>query len=456
VKVNVERLPESRVQLDIEIDAERLEKSLNSAYKRVAGKARIPGFRPGKAPRPIVERLIGREGLIREALDTLVPDVYNEAIEAESVEAVAQPDLEILEIEPVRFKATVAVRPTVELGDYKSVRVTREPVEVTGELVEEQILGVRRRLATHVPVERPVQWDDILIADVFAEVDAEPFVEDNDAEFVLREGQTLLLPGLSEQFVGMTRGEEKTCDLPIPEDFQVERFQGKTATLKITLKEVKEEQLPDEDEELAQQVDEKYETMDALREAIREDIQRHLDRDADAKLQQEALDKMVEVAALEYPRVYVEREIDGLINETLGNNRQNYLDYLSRLGQSETDYRATVAEAAERRVRRSLVLGALSEAEAVEVTDAEVDAELDKLVAPAGEDAGRLRELFASAEGAATIRRNLVTERTLERLRAIATADGGAPAPAQATTEKPKTARSKSSKAKTPKAEVPE
>lgn len=425
MKVTLERLPESRVLLDIEVDPERLEKSLESAYRRVANKARIPGFRPGKAPRPIVERMVGREGLIREALDDLVPDVYNEVLEQEQVQAVDQPELEMVAFDPVHFKATVPVRPTVELNDYKDVRVEREDVEVTGEMVDEQIDTLRRRYATQVPVERPIQWGDVVIADVESTVDDEPFVEDRDAEFPVREDAPLLVEGLNEVFLGMSPGDEKEVDLPLPDDFQVERLQGKTAHFKLSVKDVKEEQLPELDDDFAQEVNpEEFPTFAALRERIETDLRKSYEQAADAKLQQAALDQMVEQATLEFPRVFVEREIDGLVRENLGNDREQYSAYLSRIGQTEEVFRDTMRETAEQRVRRSLVLSALTDAEGIEVTDADVEAELDRLVEPAGEEAGRLRELFASEDGSSTIRRNLLSEKTLARVREIATLDG--------------------------------
>ncbi len=424
MKVTRERLPESRVLLDIEVDPERLEKSLDAAYKRVASKAQVPGFRPGKAPRRVVERMVGRESLIREALDQLVPDVYNEALEQEDVHAVDQPELEIVELDPPHFKATVPVLPTVELNNYRDIRVEREAVEVTEEMVNEQIEMLRQRYATQVPVERPVGWGDIVIADVSASVDDEPFVEDNDAEFTLREGETLFIEGLAEAFYGMGAGEEKEVDLDLPEDFQVERLQGKTAHFKLTVKDVKEEQLPELDDDLAQEIDaEQFPTFQALQERVENDLRNSLEQQADSKLQQDALDQMVEQASLEYPRVYVEREIDSLIRENLGNDQQQYQDYLARIGQSEAEYRESLAENAESRVKRSLVLSELAEVENIEVTDEEVEEQLDKLVEPAGEEAPRLREMFATEDGMATIRRNLLSEKTLARVREIATLD---------------------------------
>ena len=424
MKVTLERLPESRVQLEIEIDQDRLERSLDSAYRRIAAKSRFPGFRPGKAPRAVVERAVGRQGLIREALDKLVPDAYNEAIETEDVQAIGQPELEIQELEPVRFLATVPVRPTVDLGDYKTIRAEREKSEVTPEMLEEQILLLRRRYATQVPVDRPAQWDDILTGDVRGEVDGDSFVEDESAEFPLREGQTLFVPGLAEAFLGMAKGEEKTIEITMPEDFRSERLQGKQATFTLKVSEIKEEQLPEADDEFANQVNaEDFPTFDSLKERITNDLQKSLDDQSDAKQRNEAVDKLVEGATLEYPQLVVEREIDHLVRESMGNDQQQFVNYLRRLGKTEQEYRETLREAAEIRVRRSLVLSQLAEAEGLDVTAEEIEEELDTLVAPMGDDAARFRQMFATEEGVSTIRRNLISKKTLDRLAAIASGE---------------------------------
>ena len=424
MKVTLERLPESRVQLQIEIDEDRLERSLDSAYKRIAQKNRFPGFRPGKAPRNIVERAVGRQGLIREALDRLVPDAYNEAIETEDVDAIGQPELEIDQLEPVKFTAIVPVRPKVELNDYRSIRVEPEAVEVTDEMVTEQIMLLQRRHATHVPVERPVQWNDILIADVKGEADGDQFLEDENAEFPLREGQVLFLDGLAEGFVGMAKGETKELTLKIPEDFRVERLQGKDANFTLHIREVKEEKLPELDDEFAAMINaEEFENFEALKTRIESDIRKQLEENANAKLRNEAVDKLVEVATIEYPKLLVEHEIDHLIGEATGNDKAQYQNYLRTVGRSEAEFRETWREAADLRVRRSLVLQQLQEAEGLDVSAEEIDQELDSLVAPMGDDAARFRQMFASEEGVATIRRNLLSRKTLDRLAAIATGE---------------------------------
>ena len=444
MKVTLERLPESRVQLDIEVEPERVAKSLDAAYRRLAPKAKVPGFRPGKAPRAMTERYIGEQRLMNEAIDKLIPDVYNEAIETESVDAIAQPELDKLELDPMRFKFIVAVRPSVELGEYQAIRVEAEKAEVTPEMLDEQILLIRRRYAMQAPVGRPVQWEDILIADVAGKVDDDEFVQDEDAEFPLREGQVLFLPGLAEGFLGMKKGEEKSIDIPIPEDFRVERLAGKTSTFTLTLKEVKEEQLPAEDDDFANQVNaDQFPTFDALRERIRTDLAQALQEQSDAKLRQDAVEKLVECATLEYPRVLVDREIDHLVRESVGNDQAQYAAYLQRVGRSEEDYRETLREPAEMRVRRSLVLSKLAEAEALTVTAEEIGEELDKLVEPMGDDAQRFRDMFATPEGVTSISRNLISKKTLDRLAAIAsgeTASGDA-------TPKPKARKPRAAKA---------
>lgn len=423
MKVTLERLPESRVQLQIEIDEERLERSLDSAYKRIAQRNRFPGFRPGKAPRPIVERAVGREGLIREALDKLVPAAYNEAIETENVDAIGQPDLQIDQLEPVKFTATVPIRPSVQLNDYRSIRVEPEAVDVTDEMVEEQILLLRRRHATQVPADRPIQWDDVIIADVKAsEEDGNQFLDDENAEFPLREGRILFVPGLSEAFLGMTKGEEKALDIEIPADFHIEQLQGKKVTFTLNIHEVKEEQLPEADDEFANMVNaDEFPDLAALRSRIESDIKASLENQSEQKFRNAAVDQLVEGATLEYPRVLVEHEIDHLIREAMGNsNQQQYQLYLQSIGKSEGEFRETWREAADMRLRRSLVLSELAEAEGLGVSAEEIEEELDTLVAPMGDDAARFRQMFATEEGVSTIRRNLLSRKTLDCLAAIA------------------------------------
>ena len=423
MKVTLERLPESRVQLEIEVEPDRLERSLDAAYKRLVPTLRIPGFRPGKAPRRIVERMVGRDRLIHEALDSLVPAVYSEALESEEIDAVDQPELEIIETEPVRFKATVPVRPTVTLGDYESIRIAPEPVEVTDEMFEEQMEMIRRRFATIAPVERGAEWNDILTADIDGAVEDTPFVQDEDVEFPLREGQTLFLPDLAEQFLGMEAESEKTVELPVPEDFP-EQFANKTATLTLTVKSVKEEELPEEDDDLAQQVNaEEFETIDQLRERVRSDLQETLQRQADEAYRLKVVDELVGLSEIEYPQVLLDREIDELIRDSHGSDVRAYQAHLAQIGKSPAEFRETFREPAVERLSRSLVLSEFTTLEDIEVTEDEVASQMEQMLEPLGENAESMRTMFESERGSASIRSSLLTDKTLARLQEIATAE---------------------------------
>ncbi|MCS7295759.1 MAG: trigger factor [Chloroflexota bacterium] len=433
MKVTLERLPQSRVQLEIEVDPERVERSLDAAYRRIVRRTKIPGFRPGKAPRAVVERLVGREGLLREALDDLVGDAYGEAVARENVEPIGRPQVEILDLEPVRFKAIVPVKPTVELGDYSTVRLSLEPTPVTEEMVEEQLLALRRRRALYVPVDRPIQWNDIVTADVQGSTaEGETFIDDEAAEFILREGQTLLLPGLAEAFLGMSKGESKELELEVPEDFSIERFRGKRIRLSLAVREVKEEQLPELDDEFAQQIDaEEFPTLEALRTRIRKELEDAFRREAEEKLRLEALDKLVEISKLEYPDLLVEHEIDHMIREMAGDDRQAFLAELRRIGKSEAEFRASLREAAARRVERALVFDAFAEREGIEVSDEEVTAEVERLAGDREPERSRFIEVFSDPRAREAIRNQLYRQKAFERLQAIVTGSDGAPAAAE-------------------------
>jgi trigger factor len=410
------------VQVDVEVDQERVDKQFEAAYRRLALKARIPGFRPGKAPRQLVERHLGRDRIMAEALDKLVPDVYNEILDSESLDAVAQPVLDKVDLDPVRLTFTVPVRPTVELGDYRSIRVEPKPVEVTDADVDEQIQAIRRRHATIVPVERPVQWGDWLTASVKGTSGDDEFIDDTDVEFPLREGRDIIAPGLAEAILGMQKGETKTLELPLPEDFQLEHLRGATATFTVTVNEVKEEQLPPEDDELAAMVNaDEYPTLDALKESIRADILARREAEEEQRIRSEAIDQLVAGATIEYPEVMVEHEIDHVVKDLTGTEMSQYAVHLQRIGRSEAEFRAQFRDAAAARLKRALALAKFTEAEQIEATSDDVDAEVDRMVADMPEeDAARFREVLASLEGIETIRRTIVSRRTLERLATIA------------------------------------
>jgi trigger factor len=434
VKASAQRIPDSQVVLEIEVEPERVEKALDRAYRRLVSKTRVPGFRPGKAPRSMLERYLGHDALLREALDRLVPEVYQEAARQEEVEPIDFPELEVVTMEPLVVKATVPVRPTVDLGDYRQARVPREPVEVPTERVEQALEDLRRRYAVLEPVGRPVQWGDILRADIAGAVGDITIVDQKDVEFRLREGQTVSLPGLAERLLGLVKGAETEVEVPVPADFTDQRVAGKMARYRVLIHEVKEEKLPALDDSFARQVGEGFASLPVLRERVESDLRQAEEEVALHRYHDQVLAALEERASLEFPPVIVEREVDRLLrDEQMASggkpgrpaDRRDVERYLQAQGKSEEEIRQELRPLAVERVRRSLILTQVAEAENIDVSDADVDQEVERLVSSAGPQAKDVRRFFAGSDGRDAIRRRLLTGRTLDRLVSIASGESG-------------------------------
>jgi trigger factor len=430
LKITTESLPERQVLLQIEVDEERHNKAVEKAFRKLAPRVRIPGFRPGKAPRPLIERQIGRHRLLDEAIDILVPEVYREAIETEDLDPVDQPQLEIVSHEPFVFKATVPLRPTVELGDYaEKLRLPRDKVEVTEEQVEESITALRRRYGTVEPVDRAAEKGDIIRGNLKAEVEDRVLFEQDEIEYRLTDESLASLPGLADSIVGLSKGADTTAEFAVPEDFQDERLAGKTAKYHIVVHDVKEEKLATLDDSFAKEVGEGFESLAALRERIRSDLHTAEEDAALHHYHDAAIDALVELATVEYPGVLVEREIDRTLEEQANldprDPRAQEL-YIARLGKSEEEVRDEVREAAELRLRRSLVLGRFAETENIRVEPEDVDNEIQTMASSAGEQADAVVRIFDTEHGRESIRRTLLTRKTLERLVEIASSGNAA------------------------------
>jgi trigger factor len=433
VKVTTEELPQRQVLLQIEVDPERLEKAMDQAYRRVASRARVPGFRPGKAPRMIVERYLGRETLLHEALDSLVPEVYKEAIEQEGIKPVDQADFEFPQLEPVIVKATIPVEPRIDLGDYHALRIDAEQVTTDEKVVDDALEQLRHRYATVEPVQRSVQMGDLVRANVRAMVDGRVIYDQRDAEFPVSVEATAGLTGLAEHLVGMERGAKAEFAVEVPadaeEDADTHPYAGKSIVYTVQLHEIKEERLPELNDDFAQQVGEGFPTLQALRERLRNDARVRAETEAKRRYEQKALDALVERATVEYPPILLDREIDTLIRERVpdGGQRQALQRHLAAIGKSESEYRDEILPLAADRLVRSLVLGQLAEDEKLTVAPDEIDTEVEQIGAETGTEGERLRELLGGDAARRVLERSLLTRKSYERLAAIASgAEAGA------------------------------
>ena len=418
MKVTAERIPEARVVLEVEIDDERLQRSLDQAYRRLAPRTRVPGFRPGKAPRPLVERALGHDRLLQEAVDRLLPEAYEEAVQAQGLDPIAAPELEVLQMEPVRFKATVPLQPEVGLGAYQSLSMKREAVEITEEQIQAALLEIRRRHAILEPVDRPLQYNDRLTVDIRAEVDGRLVLNQDGAEVHLREGMTLAVPGLAEGLVGRSAGQNQQIEVQVPASYADGEVAGKTVRFTVNLRDIRQEILPEANDDLAAEVGD-FASFGALRDRVASDLQARASEQVNAAFQQAVLDAVVAGAQAEYPPVLVEQEIDHLLEEMARRQGRSAEDYVSALGQEAPQLREQLRAEAIQRVVRGLVLTEAAKLEEIDVTAAEGDAEIARLVGD-GPEAAQLRTVFESEGGRRAVERNLVTSRILERLSAIA------------------------------------
>ncbi len=442
MRVTAEELPERQVKLQIEIDDDRHAEAIEQAYRRLAPRVQIRGFRPGRAPRSLIEKQLGRHRLLDEAMDILIPIAYREAVEEQSLIPVAQPAVELVSHEPLVFTATVPLQPVIELGDYHSLRLPRAEVGVKDEEVGKSIDELRRRYGTVEPVERAAQRGDVIRADIRAEAGGGVLFEQDEVEFHLQDENLTSLPGLGDALAGMRKGEEKTVEAPVAEDFDNPRLAGRTAVYRIVMKDVKEEKPAALDDAFAKEVGEGFENVAALQQRVREDLQKAADDAALREYETQVVEALVERASIEYPSVLLEHEVEHILDDQANldprDPRAQEL-YLERLGKSEEEVKESVREDAARRLRRSLVLSTFAEAENIEVTDADVDAELQTLTASAGEQAQTIMTLFDNENGRDTLRRSLLTRETLARL--VEVASGGAAAE-EAAAPQPKRRRS--------------
>jgi trigger factor len=424
VKVSTERIPDSQVVLEIEVEPERVEKSLEKAYRRLAQRTKVPGFRQGKAPRAMLERYLGSETIRHEALDILIPEAYRQAITEEKIEPVDLPAIEVTQEEPLVFKATVPVRPNVDLGDYRALRVEREPPGVREEHVDEQLEELRHRYALLEPVERAVQAGDMVRAEVQISVDGRQVYDEDDAEFRLRPGAAVLLPGFAEALRGSEKGLRREFSLEVPADYPQRSLAGKSCLCSVLVKEIKEERLPELADAFAREVGEGFPSLAALRERLAADLREAAERESDGAYREKVVDAIVAAATLEFPPQLVEREVDRLLQDRASASGAADVEaYLRDMRKPEEELRQELRWEASQRVQRSLVLSKLAEAEGITVGKDDIDAEIERLAASAGPRAAEVRRMFAGRRGREALEGSLFTRRTLERLVAIASGE---------------------------------
>ncbi|MBC8448679.1 MAG: trigger factor [Chloroflexi bacterium] len=419
MKVTSEELPDRQVALTVEVEEERAQRALQQTARRLSKRLRIPGFRPGKAPFPIVVRTVGEDHLRAEAFEAIGQQLYEEALKEAEVEAYAQGTLEEVQWDPLTFKVTVPLPPRVELGDYHALRVAADPILVLDEEVDEALQQLRERHVEWAPVDRAAAYEDMLVMDIVGRVGEEEIMNHQNWERVLREESGGSLPGFDDALLGLKAGDNHSFDLAYAEGSS---RAGETVHFEVTLHGVKARELPPLDDEFAQTVGEENETLEALREAVRENLRAQ--REAESDYEGKVLDVLVEQGRIEFPPLILEGELDDLLEDHDRLLRQQGMpldDWLRVSGKSKEAYREEQRPQAERRLKRSLALSKLVEQEELTVKDDDVDEEIERRVAAQPDAvAERVRGLFDSPNGRQMLRKDLLTRKALLRLLTIA------------------------------------
>ena len=423
MNVTAERLENCQVELTIEVDEERVEQELRGVAQRVSKRRRIPGFRPGKAPYDVVLRFFGKDALYREALEDLGQTVFKEALEKEGIEPFAQAELVDFQFEPMVLKMVVPVAPIVELGDYRQLRLTSPEVNVSDEEVEAALKRIQAQHSQWQPVERPAQLGDQAIVDIESTVEGEVVLSNQERALLLKAESPYPVPGFNEQIVGMAIGEDREFDLTYPENLANEKLAGKESHFKVHLHDLKELVLPEMDDDLAKTVGD-FETFDDLKAKVREGLQAEAEREAESRFASEVLTTTVERARIEFPPVLLERELDSLFEEQdrvlrqrEGLNLDNWLEINKK---SKEEYRDELHPRAAERLKRGLALGKVVELEGITVGEEEVGTQIERMSSSFGEQADKARDVFSSPDNVRSIASDLLTNRALQRLIAIA------------------------------------
>ena len=419
MKVTKESANSIEVTLSVEMTNEDEDPFIDRSYRRSVGRLNIPGFRKGKAPRTIVESYVGRTALLNEALDYLIPETLDTVLRDEDIQAFAEPQIEITEIEPVTFKAIVPLEPTVNLGEYTDIRIEKEAVEITDEQEDDELQRLRQESAPREPVDRTVQYGDLLNITVTGTIDGEEVVNDEGIDYIPQEDNVLPFPGFATNLEGMNDQENKAFTITIPEDYPREQFAGKECAFDLTILSVKEKILPELDDEFSKGIGEGYDTLDELTSHVKDRLSDEAETESTRELESKAIEALVELAKIDASELLYEREVENMQQERERMLRNQSLDmdtYLSYIGKTPEEFQEELRPTARERLTRFLVLRKLAETEALEVTEEDIQNEVDSLIESAGENSEQMRRNLSSDAVRSNIGSSLLNQKIMGRI----------------------------------------
>lgn len=417
--VKVEDLEEKYVKkLTVEIPAEDFDKEVKKVYQRQRGRISIPGFRKGKAPQFMIEKMYGESIFFEDATNNLLPDAYSDAAKESGLDIVSRPEIDILQIghgKNVVFTATVAIRPEVELGDYKGIEVPKFDTEVTDEDVEKALEAEQKKDSRTIEItDRPVQSEDTVTIDYAGKVDGTLFEGGSAENYDLKIGSGSFIPGFEDQLIGWTTGQEGDIHVTFPEDYHAENLKGKEAVFTVIINKITAEELPALDDEYAG--DKGFDTLEEYKKNLKEELQTKKAEQAKQARKDNALPIVVKNASIEMPKLMIDTEAEEMVNnfarslQAQGMSMDQYMKYTS---QNPESMKEQVRPQAENNLKTRLTMEKIVETENITVSDEELDQELQKMATQYQTDLDKIKELL-SEDQLKQIRSDLEVDKAIE------------------------------------------
>lgn len=404
MSLQVEKLEKNMAKLTIEASAEELEKAIQAAYQKNKGKINMPGFRKGKAPRVMIEKMYGPGVFYEDAANALIPDAYAKEVEDCDLDIVSQPKIDVVQIEKGKsfiFTAEVALKPVVTLGEYKGVEVEKQAVEVTDEEIMAEIDKERENNSRTIDVDdRAVQNGDMVKLNFEGFVDGEAFEGGKGEDYDLTIGSGSFIPGFEEQLVGAKIGEEMEVNVTFPEEYQAAELAGKAAVFKCTVNEIKVKELPEADDDFAKDVSE-FDTLAEYKEDIKKNLTEKKEKEAKTAKENAVVAKVVENATMEIPDPMVDGQVRQMADDFARRIQSQGLSveqYFQFTGMTAEKLFEQMRPEAEKRIQNSLVLEAVAKAEDIQISDEKVEEELAKMAETYKMEVEKLKEIMGDYE----------------------------------------------------------
>lgn len=404
MSLQLEKLEKNMAKLTIEVPAEEFEKAIEQAYQKNKGRISLPGFRKGKAPRKMIEKMYGTGVFYEDAANIVIPRAYDEAVKECEETIVSRPNIDVTQIEagkPFIFTAEVALKPEVTLGEYKGVEVPKAEIEVTEEEIQAEVDKERENNSRTIDVDdRGVEKGDLIKLDFDGSVDGVPFQGGKAEDYPLTVGSGSFIPGFEDQLVGAKIGEEMEVKVTFPEDYHAEELKGKDAVFKCTVKEIKVKELPEADDEFAKDVSE-FDTMEEYKADIKKNLTEKKEAEAKKAKESAAVAKVVENATMEIPDAMIDEQVRRMADdftrriESQGITMEQYMQFT---GMDAEKLVEQMKPEALKRIQNSLVLEAVAKAENIEISDERLDEEIAKMAESYKMEADKLKELMGDYE----------------------------------------------------------